>query len=279
MVDICAQPMKNKDTHSSTTMVPISDWSIQIQSHDQNTTTANISTTTSHDNNQNIPTNPHSYTWFEYALLIVCSIGILGNCLNLFVLTRRRFRTALNNLECSANYGLVALAVSDFCYCVIVLPHAAFPGISGHIPEHRNLWIMVYKSYGIGFINLFQMTSTWIIVIIAINRWIVVKYPLRAKHMIDKRVTLSSILIMCSICAILTVPYFMFRQIVRCGPVYRAIVPWDDSFIHSLKVYLRWVWPVLANFIPLVLLIWCNVRLVIEVSSVLIYVANVTYMV
>ena len=61
--------------------------------------------------------------WFESILLCLCIIGVSGNILNLLVLTRRRFCSSLNKLESSANYGLIALAVSDLCFCLVVLPH------------------------------------------------------------------------------------------------------------------------------------------------------------
>ena len=66
--------------------------------------------------------------WFEGVLLCLCLIGVSGNILNLLVLTRRRFSSSLNKLESSANYGLIALAISDLCFCVMVLPHVFLSG-------------------------------------------------------------------------------------------------------------------------------------------------------
>ena len=66
--------------------------------------------------------------WFEGILLCLCVIGVSGNILNLLVLTRRRFCSSLNNLESSANYGLIALAISDLCFCLVVLPHVFLSG-------------------------------------------------------------------------------------------------------------------------------------------------------
>ena len=214
------------------------------------------------------------YSWFEYILLVLCFTGIVGNCLNLSVLTRRRFITALNNLESSANYGLVALAVSDLCYCTVVLPHVFLPGISGYVNENKSMWILGYKVYGIGFINLFQMTSTWIIVIIAVNRWVVVMYPLKAKRLIDKRITLYSILVTSLISFVFTLPYFFQLRIKRSSSMnndgefeYVIDSPWSDKVALGFGIYLRWIWPILASFVPLLMLVWCNIRLVMEIRN------------
>lgn len=240
----------------------------QVTSNSSEITTYNNITSHLHGNNYHHPTPP-SYHWFEHILLLVCCIGIVGNVLNFFVLTRRRFRTALNNLECSANYGLVALAISDLCYCTVVLPHAIFPGFANFIKNSQNVVIVLYKIYGIGLINLFQMTSTWIIVIIAINRWIVVKYPIKAKRMIDKKVTIYSILIVCVACLVMCLPYFL-KSAIRWTPNGHSYIiynPWSDSMVKYLRIYLRWIWPVLASFIPLFILVWSNINLVIQIRK------------
>ena len=215
------------------------------------------------------------FNWFESILLLLCLIGILGNILNLLVLTKRRFRTTLNNLESSANYGLVALAVTDLCFCLLVMPHVFLPGLTGYSRGYmRSSVVLAYKVYGISAINLFQMTSTWIIIIIAINRWIVVMYPLRAKQWIDKKFTVYSIIGVFFLSILLTLPHFCNMTIRQCysldGQImYEMRYVWglSDSFTPYLAFYLRWIWPIFANFLPLIVLSFCNVQLVFKVKS------------
>ena len=51
----------------------------------------------------------------------VCLFGVIGNALNLVVLTRRRLQHSMDGLERSVRFGLVALAVSDAVFCFIYL--------------------------------------------------------------------------------------------------------------------------------------------------------------
>ena len=51
----------------------------------------------------------------------ICVFGIIGNLLNLVVLTRKRLQCSMDRMEKSAHVGLVALALSDMMYCVFHL--------------------------------------------------------------------------------------------------------------------------------------------------------------
>jgi len=48
----------------------------------------------------------------------ICVFGIIGNLLNLVVLTRKRLQCSMDRMEKSAHVGLVALAISDMMFCV-----------------------------------------------------------------------------------------------------------------------------------------------------------------
>jgi len=48
----------------------------------------------------------------------LCVVGIVGNSMNVVVMTRRRLRTALDsNIETAARLGLLALTVADILCC------------------------------------------------------------------------------------------------------------------------------------------------------------------
>jgi cholecystokinin A receptor len=51
----------------------------------------------------------------------ICSFGIVGNLLNLLVLTRKRLQCSMDRMEKSAHVGLVSLAVSDLMFCLFYL--------------------------------------------------------------------------------------------------------------------------------------------------------------
>ena len=54
-----------------------------------------------------------SIQWYEVVIPAVCAFGVIGNILNLVVLTKQRIDTKMDRLEKSATYGLIALAFSD----------------------------------------------------------------------------------------------------------------------------------------------------------------------
>ncbi|ELU15023.1 hypothetical protein CAPTEDRAFT_200954, partial [Capitella teleta] len=123
--------------------------------------------------------------WFRIVIPIVCIVGIVGNLLNLFVLTRRRLLSSMQRLERCATYGLTALALSDMLFCLTVLPNTLeFP---------TSVFSLYYRVYGIAFIHLFIMLSNWLTVVIAINRFLVVMYPIHARHFLGSTKTLASI--------------------------------------------------------------------------------------
>ena len=63
-------------------------------------------------------------------------------------------------------------------------------------------------------------------------------------------------------------PFFLHVTIVECVTsggqhLYEIHSRWPTCS-HYLRTYIRWVWPVLADFIPVCLLMFCNIRLIKE---------------
>ena len=57
----------------------------------------------------------------------LCVVGIVGNSLSIFVLTRQRVRRSAQLPERAVHVGLVGLAVSDMAVCLLTLPRAFVP--------------------------------------------------------------------------------------------------------------------------------------------------------
>lgn len=58
---------------------------------------------------------------YEYVLKAVCACGLVGNVLNLVVLTSQSLTRSMERLEKCAHAGLLSLAVSDMLFCLLVL--------------------------------------------------------------------------------------------------------------------------------------------------------------
>src|SRR5262249_54154267 len=129
----------------------------------------------------------------------VCVLGLLGNTLNLLTLTHRSLKAAMERLERSAHRGMVALALSDLCLCLVLLPHAFVD--FGAADSRSVTFDLVYAVYGVGVINTFIMTSTWLTVFMALSRYLAIVRPLHARRLLGTKFTNSSftVIFLCSV--------------------------------------------------------------------------------
>ena len=214
--------------------------------------------------------------WFYRACLgMICLLGIVGNLLILAVLSRRRLLSALDSLERSATHGLLALAGSDLLFCCAVFPYALLPPQDGvgdrgplPVPVSQSA-TMVYSLYGTATINLLLMCSTWNIVVITTSRYLVVAQPLHARKILGSRRTAVMLLLAFLFSVICSAPSFLHIKLVQCwtvdGVLMTSLEPrWPDGLSKAVHIYSGWVWPVLAQFIPVVILMACNARLIRE---------------
>ncbi len=210
----------------------------------------------------------HLMEFFGIVIPIISFIGIVGNIFNLLVLTRRRMLSSMDRLEKSATYGLVALALSDMLFCIIVFPHT-FINKGEMKMKYSKGYVLYYKLYGITVVNLCVMVSTWLIVTMSINRYIVVVYPLHARSVLSAFRTAFTIIAVYLLSILFTLPHFMHYKVATCrdhnGKTFHEL-----RTIFSLPVkkrilfYMKWMWPVIADFIPIAILGVCNTRLIWE---------------
>ena len=87
--------------------------------------------------------------------------------------------TGVDTMEKGALVGMMALAVSDFLFCVVTIPGA-------YLPE-KFIWydkdFVYYHTIYSNFLqNTLIKTSTWFTVILAVSRYVVVSNPIRARQ-------------------------------------------------------------------------------------------------
>ena len=68
-----------------------------------------------------------SHVIYGFLLPAVCAFGIVGNLLNLTILTRRKLQKSFRTLEQAANLCLISLAVSDLMFCIFAFPSMFLP--------------------------------------------------------------------------------------------------------------------------------------------------------
>ena len=171
----------------------------------------------------------------------------------------------LPSLEDNANILLISLALSDLVFCCFAFVSQIAKDIPYHVKEH-DVGYLYYQYLGIATINLCLMTSTYIVVILAVDRYIAMYYPLKAKMFARQCSTMWVIVIVFIVCVCATLPYFINNVVVPCYSVtgeevlYELIPRWRNDY--ALTLYMTRIWPGLAVFAPLFVLFICNLRLV-----------------
>ena len=126
----------------------------------------------------------------EVLVPIVALFGILGNALNLIVLTRKSLRYTMDHLEKSAHSSLIALAVSDALICVVYVVKSALRGrLVLYYSGDRSLFPLYFDMYHEGLFNVLLISSTWLTVVMAVGRYVAVCKPLHARGFISVRGT------------------------------------------------------------------------------------------
>ena len=209
--------------------------------------------------------------WFRFVIPMISILGFVGNLFNLLVLTRPRWLSNMDRLEKCATFGLAALALSDMCFCVAIFPNAFINEEYYNMVVKSQRYILFYKLYGLGLVNLFMMVSTWLIVTMAVNRYIVVVYPFYARSTLSAFRTAVTILLVYVFSATMTLPYFLLHQVTPCN-AFGLGIQYEFRYRFSLELtdcivfYIRWVWPIIADFIPFAILAFCNIRLIWELK-------------
>lgn len=226
-----------------------------------NSTGHNITVTASASKNK-------EQEWLEVVIPMVCVFGVFGNLMNLIVLTRQRLLSRMDRLEKSATYGLTALAFSDMMFCLTVFPHSFITEQLDTV-DRQDLYQLYYRLYGTAMINMFMMISSWLIVYMAVGRFIVVAYPFHARRTLGAMKSLISIIIIYLLSAAACLPFFLYSKIRSCrSPLneqkFEYQFRWQKPISLYLRNYLLWIWPFLADFIPFLILVFVNIRLIKE---------------
>ena len=226
-------------------------------------------------NTTDVPNADHnggmSIGWLGVVISILCVLGIVGNILNLLVLSSRRMSS--DRIGRSMNVGLVSLAISDMMFCIVVFPYTFVPKDMEPTPGDASIFKLIYRIYGVACINVFMMSSTWIVMFMSVSRYLGVVYPLKAKSSICTQKMPIIVLFVYIVSILVTLPYFIHLSVLPCTDAsgthtlyeLRSLFKTDTG--DKLVYYIRWVWPVIADFFPLLLLVFCNSKLIMELHK------------
>ena len=221
--------------------------------------------TTSDDSGQAYLTRDIEHFLYSKVLIAICALGILGNVLNVLVLTRKRLQKTMDRMEKSVHAGLIALAASDMVFCLLLLPHAWIEKPKGFYFLSRG-FALFYKAYSDGVINIFIMSSTWLTVIMATSRYLAICHPLRAREIIGMTFAKASVAVVFLLCIIFNLPKFWREEInhIECEEGY-VVYFRDKGFLQRYPVFDRiylWVYFSVGILIPIIVLAFCNLHLI-----------------
>ena len=205
------------------------------------------------------------YYTMDIGVPLVCGFGMLGNVLNLTVLTREKFKHSLSKMENSAHIGLIALAVSDFMFCLLAF---LYTQLDFKPPYTELSFVLYYKWLAPSFITVFIITSTWLTVSMAAERYVAVCHPFKARKLIALRKTRITVCLIYFLCICATVPLGFERIVVSENCVDGLILYAIDNrpeFSDKIIGIRRLVWAILFDFIPCVALLYFNTCLIYKI--------------
>ena len=194
---------------------------------------------------------------------ILCVMGVVGNILNMVVLTRRRLKAVMSSdIEKASHLGLVSLAVCDSLYCLTALPDAFVTKQTVFSTKNVQLFV---RMYGKSLQNIFMRTSTWLTVITATGRYLAICWPLHARYLVKVKSTLSAIILSFLVWGILELPSFWTYQVAELTcPQGRVYILDRGYFVQnkSLQRACVYIWSFAGYLIPVIVLIYCNFHLI-----------------
>ena len=165
-------------------------------------------------------------------------------------------------MEKGALVGMMALAASDFLFCVVTIPGA-------YLPEkflwHNKDFVYYHTIYGNFIQNMFIKTSTWFTVILAVSRYVVVSNPIRARQYMRCIHTVIAILTCTVIWTLLHIPLtYYWRVIVIQCPLQTKYLLVSGTFVknETLNSAFTYLWGLLGFILPIIILSYCNFKLI-----------------
>ena len=194
---------------------------------------------------------------------ILCTLGCLGNVINLLVLRRLRCRRSTSDREIGAHIGLSCLAVSDFCICATLLPRSFVPSTTSMF-ERMDL-ALLYQAYGSGLVNTFIFISTWITVVMSSIRYLGICHPFSARRINGPLFSKVAYSLVFGLCCAFNIPMFLQFKILRMDMGSRQSYLLDIGLFDHRSIQGRvfiWSKAIVGLFVPSLIMTFCNMELI-----------------
>lgn len=198
--------------------------------------------------------------FFEVILPILCISGIIGIILTVIVLSRK-------NMCTSTNTYLMSLAVADWGFLCLL----SCRSLEKHLTGNALAMFGVFFEYAQIFINVFLLSSVWLTVMLAVERYIAICHPLRAISICTVKRSRIIIAIIFSVSFYFRVPNFFEMKVEYfdwCGEKLAHVTDTPLGANTTYKIAYAWIVDcVVCAIIPFTLLVFLNSRLVLEIRK------------
>ena len=201
---------------------------------------------------------------YSYIILTICVFGIVGNLINIIILhtTRTGHGAVTSRMEQSAQFGLIALSVSDLLFCVCTAP-SSFCYKEKSASSGTDVRLL-YWAYSDAVINTFIMSSTWLTVMMAASRYLAISHPFKARRIIGMKFTRICTCCILVFCILLTMPRYFFWRIEHVewgGSVVWFTMPGPMKQLAKAETIYSWLYFIIGIILPLVILTFSNMKL------------------
>ncbi|KAK2140932.1 hypothetical protein LSH36_1201g00044 [Paralvinella palmiformis] len=181
-------------------------------------------------------------------------VGLFGNTMTVIVMRHSLFRAT------SIAIILVALSLSDSALLLMV--------------PFNKLFVQKYLGFDVRALHWFgckaffwfwrtaKMTSSWFIVLISLERFVVINYPLKARTLVTKRTAVCGILLVYTVIGTFNLIWVSFSDVIRGGKCLSNVAddPAKTAFVRAFVV----AGSSLYTHIPVVLTVFFNLISVIK---------------
>ena len=165
-------------------------------------------------------------------------------------------------MEKGALVGMMALAASDFLFCLVTIAGTYLPP---QLTFYKKDFIYYYTLYGNFLQNTLIKTSTWFTVILAVSRYVVVSNPIRARQYMRCIHTVIAILTCTAVWILLHIPLTYTWKVIdiQCPvtPKY-LLVSGKFGKNNILSSTFTNLWGIFGFIIPMIILAYCNLKLI-----------------
>ena len=190
---------------------------------------------------------------------IVLTIGTIGNVLSIVVLCRK-------GMKCSSVVYFINMSIADLSFLYVGLLRQFILKLTGF--DFRHICSACCKTH-VSLVCFLKHFTAWSVVLVAVDRFVYVRFPLQAKRICTEKNALIGVVI--AAVPLLAINSHFFWTHGRSIEYRKTsnVTSWNPcTFKSNHKYFNRKIWPwldaTLHSYLPFIFLLVCNVLIIIR---------------